>query len=217
MIEQTSFGVWIIAEDTHISKWVQEHGRLDCDVALFDLMRGWLKGVNTVWDVGANIGDHTRFYLNEGFGVVAIEPNPEAFECLSRNCPEARCLNLAASSSEGELSFAPAPNVGASRISASGEIKVRAARLDDLSLPEPDFVKIDVEGWELEALKGMRKTLEERLPMLFIEINSGALAANSTSKEEIRKFLRDVGYSSMQRHPSYCLSTDPQYDWLVRK
>ena len=216
MIEKLPSGVWVIAEDTHISKWVKEHGTLACDPALFDHMRPWLADVSVVWDVGANIGDHTRFYLDEGKRVVAIEPNPEAFECLRHNCPEALCLNIAASLHTQNLPFAHSDNVGASRIHRDGKLSVAARSLDSLDLPPPDFIKLDIEGWEFFALQGMRITLERYRPMIFVEVNRGALATNAATPEDLLAFLSSVGYQTPQIYPPSASPAGEQYDLLFR-
>ncbi len=50
------------------------------------------------------------------------------------------------------------------------QIPVSVKPVDDLAL-KPDVVKIDVEGWEAQALEGMHKTLKQHKPMLIIEMN----------------------------------------------
>jgi FkbM family methyltransferase len=56
------------------------------------------------------------------------------------------------------------------------EAVVPIVPLDELALV-PDFVKIDVEGFELEVLRGMARTIERRLPTFMIEWSPGNLAA----------------------------------------
>lgn len=213
MIEELPSGVWILSDDTHISQWVKAHNSLACDPALFANMRPWLRDCKVVWDIGANIGDHTRFYLDIGMQVVAVEPNPEVFTCLEHNCPEAICLNVGASDEDGELDFAPNPNVGASRISAGGSLKIPVQILDNLELPAPDFIKIDVEGWEMHTLRGMRRTLVDHHPKMFVEVGRGALAANGVSAQDILDFMLSCGYKHPVIYPVSASAADEQFDW----
>ncbi len=211
--------IWLVEGDTHIGAWVKEHGSLNIDPHLFRWLRPHFttKGIEVVWDIGANIGDHTQFYLSLGAEVVAIEPNPLAFACLVHNCPDAICHNIAASDVAGSLNFAVSDNVGASRVTADGEWSVPAMALDDMpALPAPGFVKIDVEGYELNALIGMENTLRTHMPVIFCEINAGALAANGSTPADIRTFLEFTGYSRFTLYPPTATWGDAQFDILVK-
>jgi len=218
MIEELADGTWVIAEDTHISKWVKEHGTLKCDPHLFAWLRPKLRNAEVIWDVGANIGDHTRFYLDLGKVVVAVEPNPEAFKCLAHNCPEASLLNVAASAvSDQKLRFQTCDNVGASRISRDGDQEVLTLALGAEALPRPDFIKLDVEGHELSALMGMIRVLEWRLPPIFLEINRGALAEQMTTPKQVTDWLKLLGYASFTVYPPNLDESAEQYDLFVTK
>lgn len=208
-------GQKILSNDTHLSKWAKEHGTIVTDPYLFAFLQKYLDRVECIWDIGANIGDHTRAYLDMGKNVYAFEPNPLAYECLCHNCPEAHNYNLAANSEFAELTFETLDNVGASRISKNGEIVVKAVELDTLGLPKPDFIKIDVEGWEVHALKGMKQTILANKPILFIEINHGALSQNGHNADDILDFVQSAGYENVITYPINSVISDPQLDILV--
>jgi FkbM family methyltransferase len=216
-IEILDNGVWVVANDTHISQWVKEHNSLACDPYLFNIMKKWLDvpEITTIWDIGANIGDHTIFYLSLGKTVVAIEPNPIAFKCLEHNCPNALLYNIAASNKRGTLSFMYIDNVGASYIDNSGTIKVNAVRLDTMDLPDPQFIKMDIEGWEPYAIAGMSKTLKRCKPIIFVEVNKHALARNGLSYHDIINPFKKLGYSQYSLFPENSTYDDEQYDILI--
>lgn len=216
----TEQGIYVLKNDTHISRWVEEHKSLVCDPCLFAWLLPRLNGVKVVWDVGAFIGDHTAAYLGiEGVErVVAFEPNPDSYYCLDKNVGGDKrcwCFNVAASDGRGTVSFETGDNAGASRITMRGNKKVDAVKLDDFMLgtPAPDFIKIDVEGWEMFALNGMKSTIRRHRPMIFIEINKGALAANGHSVTDIKKFFADIGYEHSP-YPVEAKEDDEQYDLL---
>jgi len=215
-ITQLPNGQWVITHDTHLSKWAVEHGSIITDPSLFRFLKPFMGDVEVVWDIGANIGDHTRQYLDWGKTVVAVEPNPLAYQCLVHNCPEATALNVAASDIAGDtLGFMCLDNVGASRINSEGDITVLTVRLDGLGLAVPQFVKLDVEGWEFFALKGMENTLRQYRPMVFCEINDGALAANAvTPAQLIHLIKRHLGMCNMHFYPPDAKLGDPQFDIL---
>ena len=215
-IEQTDFGAWVIKGDTHISAWVKEHRSLNCDPYLFKWLEPRIKDAKVVWDVGANIGDHTRVYLDWGKDVVAFEPNYFPFQCLYLNCSDAECLMIGLSDERAKLQFVASGNVGASFVGNGGTAEINVDVADDMDLPAPDFIKLDIEGYEMKALIGMEKTLRENMPMLFIEINQGALARNNATKEQIKDFLRDIGYTSFTPYPEGVSEDAEQYDLFVQ-
>ena len=221
IIEIPQTGQWVIEGDSHLSKWSLEKGTIITDPWLFRFLKDYLEDAGmgrhqrfTIFDVGANIGDHCRQYLDWGCEVVAFEPNPLAFQCLSHNCPTADCRNVAASDKNGEASFMRLENAGASRIQAGGDILVKTAILDDLALPKPDFCKIDIEGHELSALIGMDRTIRECRPLVLCEINRGALAANHVIPDYIIGWFENRGYSSDVIYPARAKRSDEQYDIL---
>jgi FkbM family methyltransferase len=214
-------GQWVITGDSHIGAWSLQKGTIITDPYLFKFLRPHLEDAGmgkvqrfTVWDIGACIGDTARQYLDWGCEVIAFEPNPISFTCLSHNCPEATCYQLAASDKAGEVSFTSLENVGASRIVTGGEIRVKTAVLDDLALPKPDFLKLDIEGHELSALIGMERTITECRPLIFCEINRGALAANHVTPEDLIGWFENRGYSSDIIYPASAKRTDEQFDIL---
>lgn len=66
---------------------------------------------------------------------------------------------------------------------------VSIKRLDELTLPPPDFIKMDVEEYELKVLKGMERTLRESSPDLWIEIHG-----NLSDNKEKWNLLGSLGY-----------------------
>ena len=67
--------------------------------------------------------------------------------------------------------------------------------LDSFNL-EPDFIKIDIQGYEISVLKGASKTLEKFKPTLLIE----TISAGKDISLDIGKFLAQFGYKQIKRH-----------------
>lgn len=214
-------GQWVLEHDSHLSRWAEEHGTIVSDPYLMKWLKPKLGRCKVVWDIGANIGDHTRQYLDWGMHVIAFEPHPTAFACLEWNCLEALCLNLAASDVNGSVNFVTNENVGASRIAEDGEWSVPAVRLDDLvaqgKIRSPNFVKIDIEGHEVRALAGMRNTIEEHRPIVFCEMNRDALAANGYAPADLFKFFAEYGYGEPELYPPGVSREDEQFDALFHQ
>jgi FkbM family methyltransferase len=199
-LEVTNRGIWILSNDTHISKWVQEAQRLDFDTPNLERQCKHIKPGDTVVDVGGCIGDNTIAYARATAGaetgqVLAFEPNPKAFECLRRNMTghsHVQCHNLGLSDEFNRMDLAVDQNAGASHLKSGTTIEV--APLDQWNLPRLAFMKIDAEGMELRVLKGAAETIARCRPVMFIEINPGALGRQGTTAEEVRAWLVAHGY-----------------------
>lgn len=158
----------------------------------------FLLGLNfrglTVFDIGGWEGVYTMFFsraVGETGHVVTFEPNPINQDRIAENVRlnglsnvTVRPVALGEYVADAEL-LIPAGVSGeayvatsASRDSLPGgstRMTIRVTTGDDEMrlnrLPVPDFVKIDVEGFELNVLRGMRNTIEHYKPRLFIELH----------------------------------------------
>jgi FkbM family methyltransferase len=146
---------------------------------------------DTVFDIGANIGLVTMLLsrLVGGAGkVFAFEPNPPSFEALSAALVRNRATNvelqrcaLGAQSEERDLSI-PTENAGAASLSlafsttSGSKTRVAVRTLDEFvaerGIKRIQFVKIDVEGFESEVLRGSKRALESIRPeIILFEMN----------------------------------------------
>lgn len=136
----------------------------------------YLPSGGVFYDVGANIGFLTLLGCSRGAEVHAFEPLEENLQQLRRNTDangyQAHIHPIALSDSTGTATMAADGPLGRAHLGA-GEITVDTRRLDDLGLPAPNVVKIDVEGAESRVLDGMRETLAQHRPVLIIEIHDG--------------------------------------------
>lgn len=205
----------VIEGDTHISKWVEESGRLDHDRYALPIILEHINNGDTVVDAGAFIGDHTIAYVDKvgsNGNVYAFEPNDEAFECLRHNCPDALVFNVGLSDKEEVLYYESSPNAGAGKIKDSGAKKIQTMRLDSIGIKNVSLIKIDVEGFELNVLKGALETIKKFKPVMWIEINKGALEANGTNANEVENLVKSLGYE-IEAYPEW---KGDQYDILCK-
>ena len=141
-----------------------------------------------VIDVGAHIGVFTRKPLQLGAEqVVAIEPYPQNVECLRRNFAkeiESGRVVVVASGAWNEKATL-ALHIGDSSAWNSFVHPMGADRLDvlvrsiddilaELGLPSIDFIKIDVEGAEVEVVQGAAQILQTHKPRLMVDVHQGS-------------------------------------------
>ena len=128
-------------------------------------------------DIGCHVGSWTLPFALAGMNVVAFEPNPVIHNLVSQarldNGLAFDILNVGISDHEGEATLtAPGPDGGMASIvidyGAHLSRQVPITSLDRYAFA-PDLVKIDVEGAEVDVLRGARDTIERCRPVILFE------------------------------------------------
>ncbi len=166
-------------------------------LALERLLRARPAPRRTCLDVGANIGNHALFFAGLFEEVLAFEPNRRTFRLLELNAelaPNVRAFNVGLSDRAAELpARMESLNVGGARIVTDGESTTtfRVVALDAFLADRPDvhvdFVKMDVEGHEAQALAGARETLARHRPMLAMEMDCRKTAEANAVLDRIQE------------------------------
>ncbi len=166
-----------------------------------------------VLDIGANFGLYSKFLsqlTGEMGKVYSFEPVPDTFEVLQYNINKSKLTNVkafkkAVSDQMGEA-FISIPEyddgsenyyeASLKNTSSDNGFRIETIRLDDFILETKtekiDFMKMDVEGHEPEALAGAEKLIEKFHPKMMIEINDG-FEVNSTGAK-VLNFLERFNY-----------------------
>ena len=126
-------------------------------------------------DVGALDGETTEYFLKhfENGHAYVFEPNPKQFEITKerlRAYPQAELFPYGAYDKNIKLNFNPAEgDEGSAKVSETGGIEIEVRKLDDLlGDRKVTFVKMDIEGSELAALRGAERIIREQRPKLAI-------------------------------------------------
>jgi hypothetical protein len=77
-----------------------------------------------------------------------------------------------------------------------------------------DVMKIDIEGYEMHALKGSVNSLRRFKPALFIEVGYTRLINNKTTPNELVKFLEDLGYKVFHSETEKRITPDYDFSYL---
>lgn len=162
-------------------------------------------------DIGANVGNHTLFaalFLGAS-QVIPFEPNPKAFELLVSNVlvnglrDKVDLSRLGVGVSDVEAGgFAMQERDrnlgGAKMLEGQGGLQVHPG---DALLSEvtPDFIKIDVEGMEMQVLAGLSGVLERARPVMMVEVDNEVEAA-------FLDWVAAQGYAVLSTHQRYRLN-----------
>jgi FkbM family methyltransferase len=191
----------VLEVDSHMSRWAEQHESIETDCTVPKYLLPLIPVGGTVIDAGANIGTHTVAYgekVGKEGHVYAFEPFRLAFECVEFNCrnlPQVRCFNAALGRSSGfaKVNLPNDANMGTATIELAAD-GVEVVTIDSLPLLRCDFIKIDVEGFELEVLIGAMTTITKFHPICFIELNDATLRRVGLEKKDIMDFMEHHNY-----------------------
>jgi FkbM family methyltransferase len=168
-------------------------------------------------DLGANVGYLSLAVaaLRPRAQVLALEPNPTVAAFVQASVVandfggRVKVEQLAVSDVTGTLPFVIEPeDTGYSRLANPGETKnvvpVPVVRWDDwyFSQPQPpkiDCLKMDIEGVEVRALRGMERFMKEVRPCLVVEAYDDRLQLYGGSVKELREIIEGCGYRESRR------------------
>lgn len=174
-----------------------------------------LKSGMVCLDIGSNIGYYTcleSLIVGNSGKIIAIEPSPINFKYLQKNVElqESKNIelhNFACGNREGKIDFLVSNRSNWSRVASddlidappdaiiekiSIEIKKLDLFLQEKNLEKLDFVRMDVEGYESNILKGLEDTLRIFKPSLQIEVHLFILGNESTVN--LLTFFENLGY-----------------------
>jgi FkbM family methyltransferase len=182
-------------------------------VAMQAALTDIVKRGDTIVDVGANRGNFSFFvsWLTGPHGkVIAFEPNPKCAEIFKteRSLNQIRNISLhecGLSNSAGTLRLTvPLINSGEAtfgKSSYSEALQFEAAvRVGDdvLQQETPALIKIDVEGFETNVIRGLVQTINRVSPLIITEVISAHLVRAGSSIAELHKTMEALGYIGMK-------------------
>jgi FkbM family methyltransferase len=166
-------------------------------------------------DIGANVGA-VSLALAKAVGemgrVEAFEPGPMFFSRLEANLElnpglkkRVRTHRIGLSATRGALVWQPSVSISGTASTYIGQIDSRNPVIEvpahpfdsfakDQGIERVDFIKIDVDGGELEVLKGAQEYLRKQHPVIYVEVNFWDEATTARAAE-LDQLLRSLGYS----------------------
>lgn len=202
----------IYKNDTIVSLAILLFGEY-CDAEV-EIMASHLDENSTYLDIGTNIGYHAMgIYQRAKCKVIGFEPHPNHFSVATYNTQHfpITLYNCAVSNKKGTLTLADfdiesKSNYGEVKAQSEG-FEVPTITIDSLKLPEVTLMKIDVEGHELNVLKGSKKTIERCRPVIFFEANDLEWLDAYKFLDKLEYNFYWVGCRSKPKHPTF-IQTD---------
>ena len=192
-------GFWVPSNDIHLEEWKagQPFTQNKCLLKFLDYCQTQNKKFNTVIDIGAWCGTWAKAMQPFAKKVIAFEPDKVHFACLERNCT-INCdpRQEAVGSENKHISLTEDDFTQAKRVEKEGDI--RMVTLDSLAYENVDLIKIDVEGYEMEVLKGADNTLADT-QYLMIELNNNTKKYGS-SNIDVEKHIKSLGFKLLLEH-----------------
>lgn len=199
------FGSFIVIGNDLIGRFINHHGFWE--VHLLHMYANFLKSTDVVLDAGANLGFHTVNMSKKCKHVYAFEPQRMMYNLLSTNIlfsdstHNVTQYRLGLGDKEEIVKMQPLKNFdekdgvhnfGGRGISKDdqGDETINVIAFDSLNL-DVDVVKMDIQGYELFALKGMMNTVKRCLPWILVENYMGE---GHEDDEEVLKILFDLDY-----------------------
>jgi|TARA_R110001592_G_scaffold129128_1_gene341436 FkbM family methyltransferase len=196
-IEQLKNGLWVPSSDAQIEQWREKghpHMQDTCLKQFVDWCEMKDKKFNLILDIGAWCGTWSmamQKYANEMY---CYEPNRTHFECLIKNLESydnVKLFNHAVGNQDGKIKLTEESATQNTRVVLeTGDTVI--CKIDSMDTAGADMLKIDVEGLEMEVLKGAGKILDG-VECIMIELNNNSKKYGS-SNSSIEKYLKELGF-----------------------
>ena len=165
---------------------------------------------NTVIDIGGNIGFYTRLFSelvgSDGL-VITFEPDQINFEHLVQNTKSLtniQLINKAVSFHSQGVSLYKSNTLNVDHRTYSHDDSDSSIHIDSISIDEflqdqpVDFIKMDIQGYEMSALQGMEQTLLKHSPVVLMEYWPYGLITAGRAPLEIFTYVESLGYDYFQ-------------------
>jgi FkbM family methyltransferase len=167
-----------------------------------EIVKNYIKNTkrnNTYIDVGVNIGTHSIVFSKLFSNIISFEPdynnyNQSNDNIIINNISNITLYNNALGSIFKKISTKQHNNHSRGCIYTIDGGDIDCITLDSLNLTNVDYIKIDVEGNELDVLKGAINTIKNNLPIIEFEYNFLSEKLFNITYNETKIFLNNIGY-----------------------
>ena len=200
MIYNEEAQLWLPEESVKMDKCWRFIKRNSADL---DAGLAWVKKRSVALQAGGHVGIFPNYLAGHFVEVYTFEPDPDLYACLHQNKrPRVHAIQAALSSSTGEAVFRR--NLGGTgALVPDGDLTVKTIAFDELDV-DVNFVHLDVEGHEVEALRGAASMIDACSPILQLEILP-------RFKDMIYDYVLSIGYKLVcDRRRDHVFARDPK-------
>lgn len=193
---------WLPSHEKHLQGWMLKvnkrvDGRLTYQYHKYEAMVKHCKQHRIAVDGGAHCGLFSFWFARDFASVFAFEPVAEHRACFEKNLTgmtqHVHLKAMALGAEGGSISMATEHgSSGNSTVAGKGDIPM--VTLDSLELQNVDCWKLDLEGWEENALRGGVETLKQWKPVVMVEQKGSMSKRFGLETKGAVTFLKSLGY-----------------------
>lgn len=175
------------------------NGKTFYENGILKKLQSYINENAVILDIGANIGNHSVYWAVKANArqIYSFEPVQDTFKILKKNIEineltdKVKIFNIGLSNEKinGSINHFDPRNIGGTSIKQDFNGNLILDKLDNIEIEEDsvDFVKIDVEGHELEVFQGAKETLTKYKPTIFVE-------TFWDKRPKVHEYLTSLGY-----------------------
>lgn len=161
---------------------------------------------DVVYDIGSHLGIYGCLSAKKASKVYCFEPHPGNISALRANIElnnlgNVRVCECALSDSETTYMMPGQDTRANASISETGDVEVKVVKgaklVENGSIEPPEVVKMDVEGHEYEALKGLGDVLQDSCRILYCEVHPQDLEDSGRTEEELYELIQKLGFETV--------------------
>jgi FkbM family methyltransferase len=183
-----------------------------------NLRKKYNMNVSGVVHIGAHYGEEIQEYVDNGIQKITVfEPLSKNFEVLAKRLQNVNAdiqgYQVALGSQKGTATMYLSSNEAQSSsilkpkehlehhpdVSFDGTEEVEVSVLDDYDLGDANFINMDVQGYELEVLRGGKETLNN-VDYVYCEVNRGEMYENNAMIDDIDEYLGEYGFERVETY-----------------
>ena len=172
-----------------------------CELPDLELSYIFVKNFRTVIQAGGNIGVYPAVMSEKFKRVITVEPDNVNYHALTLNAGDIKNVEYSQAafgdkSGTASVDQIQPENIGAHQLKPGTDVKVMT--IDSLNVDDCDFIQLDVEGSEHQALLGAEQTIKKTYPVITLELK-GLGSRYGYSNDDTVDMLESWGYKIVGR------------------